>query len=290
MTSFNERVDEAIGILGRLIAFLAVTLLVVFLSGIALKPVFPAGVPSGLEGRVFIALIVTFALVVAHVAVVALLEGAEWQVTGFHVGGWRPLALAIGLASGAAAILLPGGVLLWAGFLDLVPTAPGPWLPFALSTFGVLAALAAMEELIFRGYLFGLLLDRWGAATAIGATTVGFTALHALNPGVTLWAMLCVGVAGLFLGVLRHATGSLAAAWLAHVAINWVQAAVFRMPVSGLHLRLPPGFHGEMRGPAWLTGGAWGLEGGVATAASLLLITFLLLGVRAPTVGTGRRR
>ncbi|MDH5233339.1 MAG: CPBP family intramembrane metalloprotease [Gemmatimonadota bacterium] len=290
MTAFNERVDEAIGILGRLVAFTAATLLVVFLCGIALKPVFPAGVPPGLEGRVFIAVIVTFALVVAHVVVVALLERAEWQVTGFQVDGWRPLALAIGLIAGLAGVLLPGGILLSTGHIKVITGVPGPWFPFAASSLGVFAALAAMEELIFRGYFFGLLLDRWGPRAAIGCTTAGFALLHFFNPGATAWTLLGVGVAGFFLGMLRYATGSLAAAWLAHVAINWAQAAVFRIPVSGLHLQLPPGFHGEMQGPAWLTGGAWGLEGGVATAAALLLISLLLLGVRAPTVGTGRRR
>ena len=290
MTTFNERVDVALGVVGRLAAFGVATMAVVFLSGIALKPVFPDGVPAGLEGRVLLALILSFALVVAHVIVVAVLERAEWTLSGFHGEAWRPTGLAIGLATGAVGVLVPGALLFWTGQLTATSTAPGAWWPFAIGSLGVLAALAAVEELIFRGYLFGLLLDRWGRGAALVITSLSFAALHAFNPGATPVAVLAVAAAGFFLGTLRLATGSVVAVWLAHLAINWVQVAVFRLPVSGLELAAPPGFRMESVGAEWLTGGSWGLEGGLATAVSLLLISFVLLGAPMPTAGSARRR
>lgn len=290
MSAFDERANEALGILGRLFACTGVTLLVFFLSGIALKPVFPAGVPPGVDGQVLFALMLAFALTVAHVVVVALLEQAHWRVTGFDRASWHPVGLGAALAAGAAAILTAGAVLLWTGHLQASPTIPGDWLPFAVGSLGVLAALAAGEELIFRGYLFGLLLDRWGRAAALVVTSGLFAAVHAFNPGATVSALAAVAAAGFFLGAVRIATGSTVAAWLAHTAVNWAQAAVLRLPVSGLELASPPGYRLESHGPAWLTGGVWGLEGGAAAAAAFLLVSLLLLGVRVPSSGSARRR
>lgn len=290
MTSFNDRADQAVGILGRLLAFGAVTLAVVFLSGIALKPVFPQGIPPGLDGRVLLALILAFALTVAHVVVVALIEQAHWRLTGFHRASWHPVGLALGGAAGAVAVLAAGAALLWSGHLQAEPTLPGAWLPFAVGILGVVGALAAAEELIFRGYLFGLLLDRWGTAAALLLTSLVFAALHAFNPGATIVSLAAVAAAGLMLGAIRVRTGSTVAAWLAHTAINWAQAAVLRLPVSGLELVPPPGHRLESQGPAWLTGGTWGLEGGAAAAGAFLLITFLLLGARAPASSSARHR
>ena len=290
MTTFNERVDIALGVVGRLVAFGVATVGVVFVAGIALKPVFPDGMPAGTDGRVLLSLIITFALVVAHVLVVAILERAEWALSGFHLEAWRPIGLATGLATGAVAVLVPGTLLFWAGQLTSTSTPAGAWWPFALGALGVLAVLAAVEELIFRGYLFGLLLDRWGRGTALAVSSLTFAGLHLFNPGATPIALLCVAVAGLFLGAVRLATGSVVSVWLAHLAINWIQVVVFRLPVSGAELAVPPGFRMESAGAAWLTGGAWGLEGGVAIAVALLLITFVLLGAPMPTAGSARRR
>ena len=198
MTTFNERVDVALGVVGRLAAFGVATLGVVFLSGIALKPVFPDGVPSGIEGEVLLALIITFALVVAHVIVVAMLERAEWTLSGFHAQAWHPIGLATGLVTGAVGVLVPGALLFWAGQLTATTTAPGAWWPFAIGSLGVLAALAAVEELVFRGYLFGLLLDRWGRGAALVITSLSFAALHAFNPGATPVAVLALSIEMLF--------------------------------------------------------------------------------------------
>ena len=67
-------------------------------------------------------------------------------------------------------------------------------------------------------------------------------------------------------GVLSHRAGMWAAFGL-HLGWNWTLAAL-DAPVSGLELHVPlidyyPG------GPAWLTGGAFGPEGGVLGTLAL---------------------
>jgi hypothetical protein len=100
--------------------------------------------------------------------------------------------------------------------------------------------------------------------------------LHLFNPAPTVLSTVMVGIAGVFLAVVRVTTGSLYAASVAHFAWNFVQAALLHAPVSGLPLPTP-GYRLADSGPAWLTGGAWGPEGGLAAAAGMLLATFLLV-------------
>jgi hypothetical protein len=89
-----------------------------------------------------------------------------------------------------------------------------------------------------------------------------------LNPGVTLRSVVQVIVAGVCLGLIRQATDSVPAAWLAHLMWNWVMAAVAHAPVSGMPFEAP-GWQLVPAGPAWWGGGSWGPEGG---AASLLVL------------------
>jgi hypothetical protein len=85
-----------------------------------------------------------------------------------------------------------------------------------------------------------------------------------------------VALAGVFLATVRLSTGSLWAATVAHLVWNLVQAVVLHAPVSGLPLPTPV-YRLVDHGPEWLTGGAWGPEGGLAAAAGMLVATFLLL-------------
>ena len=65
------------------------------------------------------------------------------------------------------------------------------------------------------------------------------------------------------------ATGSLWAAWTAHLAWNWTLGALLHAAVSGLPFATP-GYRMVETGPDWLTGGPWGPEGGAGAAAGML--------------------
>lgn len=54
-------------------------------------------------------------------------------------------------------------------------------------------------------------------------------------------------------------------------------AAVFGIPVSGITTLTPnPLFRASDLGPAWLTGGTYGIEGGAACTVALVLSTVFL--------------
>jgi hypothetical protein len=231
------------------------------------------------------------ALLVGTYATLRIVDGvrdATWARIDFGARALRWTALVVGLLAGSLAILVPSAVLMAGGWLR---TAPEPstmsWAEGARLVLMALVPAALVEELALRGIVLSALRDDIGAAGAVALTSVLFALLHLFNPGPTVLSTAVVALAGVFLGTVRLATGSLHAAWIAHLAWNFSQAAVLHAPVSGLVLPTP-GYRMQSHGPDWLTGGAWGPEGGLAAAAGMLLCTFLLVwrpSARTSTTG-----
>jgi len=58
--------------------------------------------------------------------------------------------------------------------------------------------------------------------------------------------------------------------------IEFVLGWFFGLPISGINLVSNPLLQGQESGPKWLTGGTYGIEGGVACTISLILVTIFL--------------
>jgi uncharacterized protein len=95
-------------------------------------------------------------------------------------------------------------------------TAPEAW---ALSIFGMTLA-PLMEELLFRGFLYPVLVRRLGGAAAVLLTAASFCLIHALQLGFAWGPLLVIFLVGLALTVTRAATKSVAPGFLIHVAYN----------------------------------------------------------------------
>jgi len=151
-----------------------------------------------------------------------------------------------------------------------------------LGTALFLGLAAFLEELLFRGYPFRLLADRFGARPAIALTSAVFAAAHGANPGVSAVALGNTALAGILLGVLYWRTFSL---WLvtgAHFGWNATLSLLADLPVSGLEMPAP-GIRASLSGPEILTGGAYGPEGGLA-------LLFVLVPAIGWAVGTRHLR
>lgn len=209
-------------------------------------------------------------LVIGHAWTLHLVEPRGWSVAGLGRNAWRLAPVARGGALGALAIGVPAAVLLAVGWLRVEPAGPGSSLGAAAVAVGVLAPAAAWEELFVRGYAFGLLRERWGAWAAIVATSSVFGAMHLLNAGATALSVTVVMLGGVFLGLIRERTGSLVAAWAAHLTWNLVLVVALHARVSGLAMPAPD-YRIVDSGPDWATGGAWGPEGGLGAALGLLV-------------------
>jgi len=135
----------------------------------------------------------------------------------------------------------------------------------------LLAPAALLEELIFRGVGQVMLARTFGRVPAIIALSVIFALAHILNPNPTALGLVNIALAGVFLGIAFYAPGGIWTAWGAHLGWNATLAAL-DAPVSGLPFRIPwidyqPG------GPAWLTGGSFGPEGGLLATVTIALAT-----------------
>ncbi|MEO7712371.1 MAG: CPBP family intramembrane glutamic endopeptidase [Gemmatimonadaceae bacterium] len=224
-------------------------------------------------------LLVLAAALSATVIMLRRVDVRPWRDVGLGRDAWRPAIVWRGWILGFVAIGVASATLLALGSLQVVPSEPGSSLAAAarITIFLVPAALA--EEVLCRGYLLTVIRDRIGTIGAIVSTSLVFGLLHVSNPGWTVASVGIVALAGIFLAAVRIAYRSLYAAWAAHVAWNWVMAVPLHAPVSGLRFESPD-YRTVSEGPAWLTGGAWGPEGGVAAVLGMLACLYYLYARR----------
>lgn len=156
-------------------------------------------------------------------------------------GVWYPAAVVLGLTAG----MLPsyvseslgralGQTQAVADMLALLATAPR-W--EAAAMVGVVTFLGpAVEELVFRGFLYAALRVVLPAWATILATSLMFAASH-MDP----LQVLAVLPLGLVMGWLRHETGGIAAPLVMHVTNNALASAVMfaSETPSGGELDLP---------------------------------------------------
>lgn len=165
-----------------------------------------------------------------------------------------------GLGVGTALSLAVVGVLGAAGALDITGSAN---LGAVLKPLSEHAMVAIMEELLFRAVLFRIIEERWGTLTSLLANVMLFALAHLPNEHITVLAVLNTGVAGLALCAAWMLTRSL---WLpvgVHFAWNYLFDGVLGVPVSGHAAR--GWLQVQLSGPEWLSGGAYGVEGSLAT-------------------------
>jgi hypothetical protein len=106
-----------------------------------------------------------------------------------------------------------------------------------------------------------------------------------IDPNVQLLAILNICVAGVFFALAYLVTGSL---WLpAGIHIGWNLTELHVLGLAGSGFAEPSVRHSVVSGPQWLTGGAFGPEGGILGLAAWLVGIALLLGYR---MAFGQRR
>lgn len=209
------------------------------------------------------------------------LERLPWRALGLtmHAHWWRDLVVGslIGIASLALATAIAAAV----GGLRFT-ASPRTMLLQVVQTLVLSAVLfifaALAEEALFRGYPLQTLTRAKLAWLGILLTSVPFAAFHLQNPNVVKgFTFINTALAGVWLAVAYLRTRSL---WLplgVHWAWNWALGSLFGLPVSGITTIAPnPLLHGTDLGPAWLTGGSYGIEGGVACTITLIVSTLFI--------------
>ncbi len=215
------------------------------------------------------------AAAVANVVVLRIYERGQLTDIGL---GWtaasrRNLSLGLLGGIGAALIVIAGPILVRQADLVPVPNEHMQW-PSLLFVSIVLLFGAVGEEMLFRGYLFQVLVKAIGPFATMLPMAVVFGLAHSGNPSFTLLPFVNTVLWGVVLGYSFILSGDL---WLPiglHFGWNWT------LPLLGVNLS---GFTMSVTGYSmhWNIGGLWsggdyGPEGGLLTTAILVLLVVYL--------------
>ena len=220
------------------------------------------------------------AALIAGYLCVRVFEGLPWRSLGLtlHPGWFRDLV--IGAAVGFATLVVAVAIAATAGGLnfsinDLQIASLGRSL-LGSATLLFVAALA--EEAAFRGYPLQTLTRARLALLGVLLTSLPFGFVHLSNPNVAAgFTFVNTSLAGIWLAIAYLRTRSL---WLplgVHWSWNWALGWFFGLPISGINLVSHPLLNATDSGPAWLTGGSYGIEGGLACTIALVLFTLFLM-------------
>ena len=132
------------------------------------------------------------------------------------------------------------------------------------------------EEILTRGWMLPVIGARYRPWIGIAVSSLFFAALHGLNNGLSVLALINLALFGLFAALYALREGSLWGISALHSAWNWVQGNFFGLDVSGMQAGGSL-WNLKTQGPDWLTGGAFGPEGGAAVSTVLVIGIVLLL-------------
>ncbi len=154
---------------------------------------------------------------------------------------------------------------------------------FILLMLGVFICQGAMEEVLCRGIVMGLLMKRTSAPVAIGLSSVLFTIPHLFNMTLSGGVFIFFAIVNLFLisivfSLLTLYYKSIWAACGFHSIWNFILYNIFGMNLSGNGEIKAAVFDMRSVGNNILNGGIYGIEASVVTAI-VLAVTVIILFV-----------
>ena len=209
----------------------------------------------------------------------ARLAKHSWAELGWRAEGGALRAMVRGCALGALAAALAVALAIGVGGARL-RFAHHWYAYFAVAApvaLGLLAA-ALVEELAFRGFPLSRLGRALGAGRATIVLAVVFGVAHVMNPNASVFGIVNVALAGVWLSVAFFSPGGIVLGWGLHFGWNF-GLALLGAPVSGMRLGPPqaayhPGSH------PWFDGGAFGPEGGLVGTIAIAAGLAALVGSR----------
>ena len=207
--------------------------------------------------------------------------GVRWLGLDAPALRWRtrlgPLkGIAVGLVFGilpAAVAMTLGVFTAGAGWLRDGGSL-ADWLLQSGKTILILAPAALSEELMFRGMPMVVAARAIGRGRAIVLLSLIFAIAHIQNPDVTPAGLGNIALAGIWLALAFFSPGGMWTAFGAHLGWNATLASL-AAPVSGLPFDIPY-IDYRMGQPIWLTGGAFGPEGGLLGTLALTVTVVLV--------------
>jgi membrane protease YdiL (CAAX protease family) len=268
----------------RLLAFLALTLLVGFALVVAMGPLVHRfhlpGVLTG-DGTGFLAALG------ASLIMARLIEHRSLAEYGLPRRGAFGLQFWAGLLWGFLALTVLLVLIHFDHGFDFGTKAlAGAEIGKYAALWGItFLAVGFFEEYFFRGYALATLTTGMGFWPSAIVLSAAFGAVHLSNVGEDWAGALCAGLIGLFFCLTLRRTGSLWFAIGLHAAWDFSESFLYSVPDSGA---MVPGhlLNSSFHGPRWLTGGSVGPEGSALVfliiAVMFLVFNYFYRDVRFP--------
>jgi CAAX protease family protein len=216
-------------------------------------------------------------VVLSAVVFAAYLAGRKWiegrqppELVG--KGGVAEFARGLGLGIALFSAVM---ALLWI-FGAYHPSGRGS--ASGLATGALVALMVGIgEETLVRGFVFRIVEIAGGTWIGVLVSSALFGLGHAFNPGATALSSIAIALeAGVLLAAAYLLTGRLWFPIGLHAGWNFTEGSLFGMSVSGFDTKLGL-LAGTLKGPAILTGGAFGPEASIFAVAVCLAVAVLLL-------------
>ena len=133
------------------------------------------------------------------------------------------------------------------------------------------------EEVLIRGWVLPVIGARYKPWIGLLVSSLIFATLHGLNPNLSAIALINLALFGVFAGLYAMREGSMWGISALHSVWNWVQGNFFGFEVSGTQAEGGTLINLMETGEDWLTGGAFGPEGGLAVTIVLVISILVTL-------------
>lgn len=131
------------------------------------------------------------------------------------------------------------------------------------------------EEVLMRGYLMISLTTKKTIIFAVIANSIIFAAFHLLNSGITVLSVVNLFLFGVFASLFTLKTNNIWGICAIHSVWNFTQGNIFGILVSGIQIKDSVFSFVPTETGALINGGKFGLEGGLAVTA-VLVVSILL--------------
>ncbi|MGW5643238.1 CPBP family intramembrane glutamic endopeptidase [Saccharopolyspora sp. NPDC003752] len=202
-------------------------------------------------------------------------ERRPFGSVGFFPASRIGAHLAFGTAVAVVLLSVPVGINVLSGQFE-IGSVRAAQIGGALVALIGFAVQAGTEEILTRGYLMQVTYRKWGLVAAIAFQALVFAALHGVNAGVSVIALVNILLIAVVLAFWALAEGGLWGVCAFHAVWNWWQGNVYGIEVSGMDIRTTVLEIGGSPGSApLLTGGGFGIEGSLLTTAVLTVAAVL---------------
>jgi membrane protease YdiL (CAAX protease family) len=134
----------------------------------------------------------------------------------------------------------------------------------------------ASEEVVVRGWMLPVMARHYKVSTSIILSSLFFGLLHIMNPNISTLSIINLVLYGVFAALYSLYDDGLWGVFAYHSIWNWFMGNVLGLPVSGMIAGKVSIIETRITGPAWITGGSFGPEGG-AIVTLILSISIVII-------------